>query len=63
MFTVCVGDVIHVVFSVCIVWPGAVGGRVGKCECFVMQIVYVCALCASCDSPQCCVMPRRLAVY
>ena len=25
----------------------------GKCKCFVMQIVYVCVLCASCGSPQC----------
>ena len=27
----------------------------GKCECFVMQILYVCVLCASCGSSQCCV--------
>ena len=26
----------------------------GKCECFVMQMLYVCVLCASCDSSQCC---------
>ena len=25
----------------------------GKCECFVMQILYVCVLCASCGSSQC----------
>ena len=25
----------------------------GKCECFVMQMLYVCILCASCDSSQC----------
>ena len=28
----------------------------GKCVCFVMQILYLCVLCASCDSPQCCVL-------
>ena len=28
----------------------------GKCECFVMQILYVCVLCASCGSSQCCVL-------
>ena len=27
----------------------------GKCECFVMQM-YVCVLCASCGSPQCCIL-------
>ena len=27
----------------------------GKCECFVMQM-YVCVLCASCVSSQCCVL-------
>ena len=28
-----------------------------KCECFVMQmLLYVCVLCASCGSSQCCVM-------
>ena len=27
----------------------------GKCECFVMQM-YVCGLCASCGSSQCCVL-------
>ena len=26
----------------------------GKCECFVMQMLYVCVLCASCCSSQCC---------
>ena len=26
----------------------------GKYECFVMQMLYVCVVCASCDSPQCC---------
>ena len=28
----------------------------GKCECFVMQMSYVCVLCASCGSSQCCVL-------
>ena len=28
----------------------------GKSEYFVMQMVYVCVLCASCGSPQCCTM-------
>ena len=28
----------------------------GKCECFVMQILYVCVLCASCGISQCCVL-------
>ena len=28
----------------------------GNCECFVMQLVYVCVLCASCGSSQCCVL-------
>ena len=27
-----------------------------KYECFVMQMLYVCVLCASCGSPQCCFM-------
>ena len=27
-----------------------------KCECFVMQMLYVCVLCASCGSSQCCIM-------
>ena len=27
-----------------------------KCECFVMHMLYVCVLCASCDSSQCCVL-------
>ena len=26
------------------------------CECFVMQMLYVCVLCASCGSSQCCVL-------
>ena len=28
----------------------------GKCECFVMQMLFVCILCASCGNIQCCVM-------
>ena len=28
----------------------------GKCECFVMQMLYVCVLWASCDGSQCCVL-------
>ena len=28
----------------------------GKGECFVMQMLYVCVLCASCGSSQCCVL-------
>ena len=28
----------------------------GKCECFVMQMLCVCVLCASCGSSQCCVL-------
>ena len=56
MLCVCVGDVMDVVFYVCIVRRGAVGIRVGECECFVMQMLYVCVLCASCGSSQCCVL-------
>ena len=28
----------------------------GKCECFVMKMFYVCVLCASCGSSQCCIL-------
>ena len=35
---------------------GAVGDRVWKFECFVMQMLYVCVLCASCDSSYCCIL-------
>ena len=28
----------------------------GKCDCFVMQMLYVCVLCASCGSSQCGIM-------
>ena len=44
-----------VVFSVCIVTCGAVLVY-GKYECFVMQMLYVCVLCASFDSSQCCIL-------
>ena len=46
-----------VVVSVCIVRRGALGARVWEvCDCFVMQMVYVRVLYASCGSPQCCVL-------
>ena len=28
----------------------------GECECFIMQMLYVCVLCASCGSYPCCVL-------
>ena len=28
----------------------------GKHECFVMQLLYVCILCVSCGSSQCCIL-------
>ena len=28
----------------------------GECECFVMHMLYVCVLCASCGSSQCCAL-------
>ena len=28
----------------------------GEGDCFVMQMLYVCVLCASCGSSQCCVL-------
>ena len=28
----------------------------GKCECFVMRMLYVCVLCASCGSSECCIL-------
>ena len=43
-----------IVFSVCIVTRGAIGA--GKYECFVMPMLYVCVLCASCGSSQCCIL-------
>ena len=56
MLCVCVVDVMDVVFPVCIVRRGAVGLVYGKCECFVMQMVYDCVLCSSCGSSQCCIL-------
>ena len=53
MLCVCIGDVMDVVFSVCIVTRGAVGARVWGVKCFVMQMLYVCVLCTSCGSSQC----------
>ena len=49
MLCVCVRGVINVVFSVCIVMRGAVGDRVWKYECFVIQMLYVvsCAVAVS----------------
>ena len=44
----CVRDMMDVVFSVCIVMRGAVGAR-GWEVFFIMQMLYVCVLCASCD--------------
>ena len=45
----------EVVFSMCILTCEAVGAH-GKHECFVMQMMYVCVLCASCSSSQCCIL-------
>ena len=56
MLYVCVRGVMDVVFSVCIVKRGSVGFVYGKYECFVMQMLYVCVLCASCVSSQCCIL-------
>ena len=57
MLCVCVGDVMDVVFSVCIVRRGAVGACVwGVCMFCHADVVYVCVLCASCGSSQCCVL-------
>ena len=39
---------------ICIETRGAI--VYGKYECFVMQMLYVCVLCASCDSSQCCIL-------
>ena len=52
MLCVCVGDVMDVVFSVCIVRRGGVSTCVWMYECFIMQMLYVCVLCASCGSSQ-----------
>ena len=34
----------------------------GKYDCFVMQMLYVCVLCASCGSSQCCILHDRQLV-
>ena len=55
MLYVCVKDVMDVVFSVCInAWRC-------RCSCMgnmsvVMQMLFVCVLCASCGSSQCCIL-------
>ena len=54
MLYVCVRGVMDVVFSVCIVTRGAIW------KCFVMQMLYVCVLCASCGSSQCCILHASL---
>ena len=51
MLRVCVGNEMDVVFSVCIVRRGAVGAPV-----WGVLVLYVCVLCASCGSSQCCVL-------
>ena len=33
----------------------------GKYECFVMHMLYVCVLCASCGSSQCCILHDLLS--
>ena len=46
MLCVCVGDVMDVVFSVCIVRRGAVGARVwGVCVFRHADVVYLCLVC------------------
>ena len=56
MLYVCVRDVMNVVYFVCIVMRGAKVLVYGNYECFVMQMLYVCVLGASCGSSQCCVL-------
>ena len=56
MLYVCVKGVMEVVFSVCNVTRGAVGARVWEVQVFVMQMLYVCVLCAFCSSSQCCIL-------
>ena len=54
MLYVCVRGVLDVVFSVCILTRGVYRcSCMGKYECFVMQILYGCILCASRGSSQC----------
>ena len=45
-----VRDMMDVVFNVSIVTRGAIAVRVWEYECFAMQMLYVCVLCASCGS-------------
>ena len=46
----------YVVFSVCVVRHGVVGTRVWEVLVVFHAYVYVCVLCASCGSSQCCIM-------
>ena len=63
MLYVCIKDVMDVVFCVCIVRRGAAGARVWEVCVFVMKILYVCVLCASSGSSQCCVLHDLQFVY
>ena len=56
MLYVCVSGVMDVVVSVCIVTrrTGVLVYR--KYEYFVMQMLYVCSMCVSCGSSQCCIL-------
>ena len=46
MLCVCVGDVMHIVFSVCIVMHGAIGARVwGVCVFRHADVVCLCLVC------------------
>ena len=56
MVYVCVRGVMDVVFSVCIVRHGDVSARVWEVRVFVIQMLYVCVLCASCGSSKWCVL-------
>ena len=56
MLCVCVGDVMDVVFSVCIEAWSCRCSCMGSVSVFVMQMLYVCVLCASCGSSQCCIL-------
>ena len=55
MLYIYVRGVMDGVLYICIVTRGAVGAR-GKYECFVMQMLYVCVLCAYCGSSHCCIL-------
>ena len=54
MLYVCVRGVMDVVFPVYSVTLYVL--VYGKYDCFVMQMLYVCVLCASCGSYQCCIL-------